>query len=301
MTHYLTFEASRSGQLQAYLTNMAKGTPPLESARAAFGDLDKLRKDLDSYLERRRVRVIAIPASMLSIGRIEVSELTAGGAAIMPLRMESKHGVTAKTAEALAVKVRKVAAQYPGDPLVEITLAEAEIDAGHVEAAEVAADRALKTDPRNVDAMLFKGRALAERAAVGQIDALFDQARKWFIAANKIDPEDPEPLMLFHRSYQQQGIAPTTNAIAALHYASDLAPQDEGLRIESAIQYLRSGKGKEARQRLIPVAFDPHGDALAEAARTAIKHIDRGQLTEARRVLESGGESEVKATAEGTS
>ena len=73
------------------------------------------------------------------------------------------------------------------------------------------------------------------------------------------------------------------------------------MRIESAIQYLRSGKGKEARQRLIPVAFDPHGDALAEAARTAIKHIDRGQLTEARRVLESGGESEVKATAEGTS
>src|SRR5439155_20476316 len=111
-----------------------------------------------------------------------------------------------------------------------IALAEAEIDSGHLDAAEAAADRALKANPRDAKALVFKGRATADRAAKltgDQRHASFETARQLFIQANKIDTEDPEPLMEFYRTFVAEGVRPTSNAIAALHYASDLAPQDE--------------------------------------------------------------------------
>jgi predicted Zn-dependent protease len=105
---------------------------------------------------------------------------------------------------------------------------------------------------------------------------LFDQARDTFIAANKLDTENPEPLMEFYSAFLTEGIRPNANAIAALHYASDLAPQDIGVRLNSAIAYLNEGKPKEARKALVPVAFSPHaGEAAAIAARMIVK-IDAG-------------------------
>ena len=105
--------------------------------------------------------------------------------------------------------------------------------------------------------------------------------RRLFIAANKIDTEDPEPLALYYRTYLQEGVRPTTNAIAALHYASDLAPQDKGLRMTSAVAYLKEGKSAEAKRALTPVAYDPHGGGLADVARAMIGKIDSGNATAA--------------------
>ena len=51
---------------------------------------------------------------------------------------------------------------------------------------------------------------------------------------------------------------PTANAIAALHYASDLAPQDFNVRMNSAIAYLNEGKFAEAKSALTVVAYSPH-------------------------------------------
>ena len=47
MSHYLTFEPSRIGQLDAYVSAIAKGVDPLEAARKAFGDLKQLERDLE--------------------------------------------------------------------------------------------------------------------------------------------------------------------------------------------------------------------------------------------------------------
>ena len=44
--------------------------------------------------------------------------------------------------------------------------------------------------------------------------------------------------MEFYMAFLGEGIAPTANALAALHYASDLAPQDLGMRMNSAMAYL---------------------------------------------------------------
>jgi len=105
---------------------------------------------------------------------------------------------------------------------------------------------------------------------------MFDQARAALIAANKLDTEDPEPLYEFYRTFPRQGIRPTANALAALHYASDLAPQDLGVRMNSAIAYLNEGKPKEARATLTVVAYSPHVGPMGEAAKRMIAAIDSG-------------------------
>lgn len=298
LTHYMTFEPTRRGQLAAYLTAIARGTNALEAATSAFGDLKQLDRDLNNYLKRRRLSYLRVEPSRLTISPIEVSRLSPGAAAVIPLRMESKRGVNDKTDGPLAERIRRVAQQYPGDPLVEATLAEAEFDAENYDAAEAAADRALRADPRNTEAMIYKGRAILERAARSDDPSAssFAEARQHFIAANKIDPEDPEPLLLFYNSFSRAGERPTANAIEALHYASNLAPQDLGLRIGSAVQYLRDGKLPEARRTLVPLAYNPHGGGLAITAREVIDRIDAGDRRGAETVANRDPQAEETET-----
>ena len=279
LTHYLTFEPSRKGQLHNYLLALAKGVEPLQAARDNFGDLKQLERDLGRYMLRTRMQYLKVSGSALNFAPIQISEVSAGGAAVMPLLAEIKNGISENAAEAMAQKVRAVERLYPGDELVETTLAQAELDAKHFDAAEAAADRATKMNARNTDAMVIKGQSIMERAAPPSGNArqdLFEQARNTFIAANKIDAEDPEPLADYYEAYVREGRQPTDNAIAALHYASDLAPQDLNLRMNSALAYLAENKARDARQALIPIAFDPHGGDFAKIARAMMERIDAG-------------------------
>jgi Flp pilus assembly protein TadD len=82
--------------------------------------------------------------------------------------------------------------------------------------------------------------------------------------------------MQFYMTFMREGKRPTPNALAALHHASDLAPQDYGVRLNSALAYLQEGKTKEARQALVAVAYSPHAEGAADAARRMIARIDAG-------------------------
>ena len=292
LTHYLTFDAKRQGQLARYVDLIAAGQPPADAARAAFGDLKHLDRDLSAYLNRATLKAHVIGPEQLQVPPASVQPLTPGGAAVILSRAHSRSGVDDKSAEPLAGEVRAIQRRFPGDALVELTLAEAELDAGHPEAAEAAAVRALAADPRNTDAMVLRGRALVERGkkAPDGSAALFDQARDIFIAANKVDTEDPEPLMQFYKSFVDQRRHPSPNAVAALHYASTLAPQDLGLRLNSAYQYIVDGKTAEARKALIPIAYDPHGDAWAHRARQMIARLDAGDTRGAQSIAEANAD-----------
>jgi Flp pilus assembly protein TadD len=182
--------------------------------------------------------------------------------------------------------------------MVEATLAEAELKAQHAAAAEAAANKAIQADPASAEALILKGRAIEERAREGDWDqrkGLFDEARRLFIAANKLDTEDPEPLYEYYWSYLRQGTRPTDNAVAGLHYASDLAPQDIGVRMNSAIAYLEDGKPKDARAALVVVAYAPHASNAAEVAKRMMADIDAGDpkaaLMETRRPSSSAAGS----------
>lgn len=288
LVHYLFMSGQRPGQLDRYILDISKGTSRLDAARAAFGDLKQLGKELDSYLQRRRVSIFKVTPSG-AVPPVEVRPLSRGAAEIILARARLKHGGKTVDEAALAVQLRQAQSRYPGDELVELSLAEAELNGDHYAAAEAAADRALKANPKSTEAMILKGRAIIGRAveAEGDPATAFTEGRRYFSAANKIDPEDPEPLMEFYRAFLRQGVRPTANAIAALHYASDLAPQDLGMRMNSAIAYLNEGKLKEARRTLTPVAFSPHAGGIAEEAKRMIARIDAGDARGALRGLSS--------------
>ena len=299
LAHYLTFDPSRKGQLSSYLAALAHGTAPLDAARQNFGDLKKLERDIDNYLQRSTLPYLKVSGAALNFRPIQISRLSAGSSAVVPMLAEIENGVSASEADALARKVRAVEALYPGDELVETTLAEAELDAEHPQAAEAAADRAIKINSRDSDALVLKGRAIeaeGEKAPAASRHALFEQARATFIAANTIDAEDPEPLMEFYLAFVREGIRPTDNAIAALHYASDLAPQDLGLRMNSAMQYLVAGKGAEARRALIPIAYDPHAASYARVALQMMNKIDAGDTKGALAVAHASASAEEPST-----
>ena len=275
LTHYLTFAPERRGQLDAYLAEVAKGRTSLDAAKTAFGDLAKLQRDLDRYLFAEKFPYLSLPADKMKSAVVEVSSIGPAAAAAMPLYMRLQARTEGDPADN-AADARRLAAANPGDPLVAMTLAEAEWVARKYAASEAAADKAIALAPGSAEAHIWKGRALLSRAQAKEPGATFSLARRAFSRANELDPENPEPLQYFYRAYRMEGVQPTANAVEALHYAARLAPQDMGLRLESAREFLAARKTIEARHMLVPVAFNPHGGRLAEVARTIIGLIDNG-------------------------
>lgn len=291
LTHYLYMDPSRSGQISKYLELLSSGATPMAAAQGAFADIARLDHDLKAYKEQHSMLAMRIPASKTQPGNIDVKPLSDGGSAVVLLRADLTRNLDDGNGKQLADKIGAVQQQYRGDEMVEATAAEADLRAGRVAEAEAAADRVLVTNPKSTEGLLLKGRAIEERAkdAVGQTRSdLFDEARARFGAANKIDTEDPEPLYEFYRSYALQGIRPSADAINAMHYASDLAPQDFGLRMNSALAYLSEGKPQDARSALAVVAYSPHADNLAEIARNMIARIDVGDVKGALAAAQSG-------------
>ena len=272
LTHYLTFAEKRRGQLDKYLSLMAGGMDGTQAAQSAFGDLRTLERDAEDYLDADKFPYLTIPSERLKVGAITVEPLSAAAAAMMPLHIRLRAGAD-ENRPALVAEIAALAARYPRDALVQTTLGYAYIDGGNPAGAGLAADAALAVDGRSVDAMVLKGRSLLAQAKASGKQQDFAAARSWFNKANRIDPEDPEPLIWFYRSFLDQKAPPTANAIAALTYASDLAPQDMALRLIAARLYLGQGKIAEAKRRLIPVAYNPHGGRLADEAQELLQRI----------------------------
>ncbi len=278
LTHYLLMGGKREGQLASYLKLLSSGVASPEAARQTFGDFKQLDRELDSYMGNSMFAFKIAGARLTSVP-IDVTPLSAGAAQVIIARSKIKYRLD-QPAEALAAQVRAVESSFPGDELVERTLAEAELNAGHPEAAEAAADRALAADPKSTEAMVLKGRALADRGEnspdEAKSNALFEEARSSLIAANKLDTEDPEPLYEFYQTYPKEHIRPNANALAALHYASDLAPQDLGVRMSSAVAFLNEGKTADARSALTVVAYSPHAKDMGDMAKRMIGDLDAG-------------------------
>ena len=277
LTHYLTFTKGRQGQLNAYLDLMARGTPPLDAARSAFGSLAHLDRVLWGYMQKRRLKVLSINTANFQQPTIEIEPVSAGAAKVLPQLIELRRGRVSGPAKEVAAKLRSEQVSAKGDPLVELTLGLAELNADNPDAAERAADRALTGSPSNIEAMILKAKSIMAAAALAPQEKRFAEARSWLTKANRLDVYDPEPLVEFYNSFLAEGLKPTANAVAGLHHASDLAPQDLRLRLTSAIQYLRDGNPANARQRLTVIAYNPHGGGVAQLARGLIEQIDAGE------------------------
>ena len=128
-----------------------------------------------------------------------------------------------------------------------------------------------------------EGMALAAQAKDA---AGWRAARAWFIKANKVDANAAEPLLHFYDSFRGAGLRPNANAVAGLHRAFQLAPEDRGTRLRVAVQAIADKDGKLARRALAPMAYDPHESGLRRFAAAAITLIDAGKLDEAAKAID---------------
>lgn len=275
--HYLTMEPPRRGQLGAYLRGLREGKASRAAAEAAFGDLEQLERDLQRYMDRRRILSLVFRTDQLEAPQVAVRRLTAGEEAMMPVVIRSKRGVTREQAAEILAEARAIAGRYPNDAAVLASLAEAEHDAGNYAEAIAAADAALAIDPSRVNAYVQKGFALFALAPDAEDrDAAYRNAREPFLALNRIENDHPLPLIYYNRYYAERGVRPPENAAQALQRAAELAPFDFNLRLNLAIQQLQQGRTAEARHNFLPIAYNPHGGPLADGARTVIERIDGG-------------------------
>lgn len=298
LTHYLTFDANRRKQLAKYIGDLNAGVPASEAARV-FGSPDALDGKLNAYVRSPNFQSIQLDADKLPIGEVKVRKLTAAETAIMPARLRSTAGVSAKTAPQVLAIARAAAAPYPNDPFVQNELAEAEYDAKNYAASEDAAARALAADPKSVHAALYRGMALeaiatdAKSKDAGQWGAV----RRWYLAANKIDPENPEALIRFYASYDAQGIEATKNAADGLLYAYALAPFSTEARISAGRVYLQRGDAAKAKQALLPVTLGEARGEEIDKLRAVVATIEKDGTAPALVQLEKA-RAEAKAKAE---
>lgn len=258
LTHYLTFEPGRRGQATRYVEAIQKGVPARKAAEDAFGDLGKLDKELEAYLTRKTVSSVTIPATDLGVGAISIRPLGEAESAIMRVRMRSERGVDRGDAAIVAAEARRVARKYGDSAPVQAALAEAEHDAKNYEASVAAADRAIAADAKSVKAMIYKGRSMLEMGKRNRSKADWKAVRSWFAKANKLDPEDAEPLMLYYQTYKEEGAPAPKISVEGLHYAHVLVPQDSSLRFLYVRQLVAEKKVAEAKAAFTPIAYDPH-------------------------------------------
>lgn len=282
LTHYLIFAemtaGARRGQLRRYLDAIDAGKPPLDAAAQVFGDLKTLDRELDAYLVKRRMTVANLSVAAPAADAIKVRPLTPGERALIAMRVTSTRGVGTKTAGPLYVRAARAAAPFGTDAVAQGWLAEMAFDAGKLDEADAAAGRALATDPKSVQALLYKGMIALRRAADAKLpaaDPAWAAARAPIVRANRIDTNAAAPLELYYHSFEMAGAPPSKSAIAGLHRAQELAPQDDGLRFASARQSLLDGEVDAAKRTLRPLAFSPHGGADNAAARL-LKMVESG-------------------------
>ncbi len=276
--HMLTFDDARRGQLAAYWSALAQGMAALPAAQHAFGSLEQLDKDLDSYLRKRRMKTFFLNSEMTRVGPITIRTLSEGMDEMMPLHIRSRNGVDDEAAAELVEDARRIAAEYPGDPGVLSALAEAEFDAGFDDAAIAAADKALALDSTLVNAHVQKGYALyrkAENAASGEDRAeLYNIAIAAFTALNRIENDHPIPLIFYYRSFEDRGLPPSETARHGLERAAILAPYDKSLWFELVQMLAMEGKIALASELVKSLTSDPHGGGLTSAASFLAAQLD---------------------------
>lgn len=277
LLHMLTFADDRPGQLERYLSAINRGEANKQASFAAFGDMKQLDRAVDSYVRRPRLPYIKIDKAALDTGQIEVRTLSEGEDAMLDIIIVSRRGVNRTQAAALAPKARAIGARYPDNAFIQAALAEAEFDAGNDAAAGAAADRALAIDAKSSHAATY--RAMVKMRHASGVDIADDRkaawvdARKAIVAANRLDPDDPQSLVLYYRSFLEAGEAAPEIAKAGLIQAQALAPGDHGLTMNTAMMYLRDGKFDKGTTMLASLTSDAHGGELGRAAAKLIDDI----------------------------
>lgn len=273
LAHYLTFSGERRGQLGEYLKLINAGDSSLDAAKKAFGDLGQLNKDLDKY-RRGRTPGMEIIYADYTPPKATTRKMTEAESAMMMLHIKSTRGVDEEEALTLVQPARDLQARFPNSAEVQLAVAEAEYDAQNNAQSEAAANRALEIDPTLARAHIYLARVAMRRAEEDR--AQFEVARRQYAAANRLDPQNADPLKGYYLSYELAGETPPEPALIALETAYDLAPFDSAIRTALAHLLLTEGRDRETIALLGPIINDPHASKRAKKLRDLVEKIEKG-------------------------
>lgn len=259
MVHYLLLGGERDGQLAQYVGLINNGMKPVEAGEKVFGDLKKLNSDLELYMRRSQIKTITLAPKDFSFdSNIVLRRLTPGEAAIMPTRMYSTTGVDAQMAKKTVAKASPIAANFLNDSFVQASYAEMQYDNKDYAGADTSLNRALAINPKNFDAIIYKGRVAAMKAVQSKNADDWKTARKWFLQANKQEPDNPLPFVLYYDSFGAEGKTAPESAVDGLLRALVLVPQDVSVRARTAVALVNVGDLKTARSVLAATAGNAH-------------------------------------------
>jgi predicted Zn-dependent protease len=241
-----------------------RGEDAAAAARATFGDLAQLDKDLNRYLNRP-LAYVALHQPMQVEATITIIPLAGAEDALVPLRLqrlsaenEPDRMATVRTAS------QKLAATYPDNAGVWYEVAAAEWGMGDekrdLAAARTAVDKAIALKPDHVRANVLLGRLIAVAMdKKGDYSAgAWSMVRKPIMLANRTSPDDPIPLYAYFRTFADQGVRPPEIALKGLEKAFSLEPENVTIRISNAFALANQGRFNEAIGLAESVAFDPH-------------------------------------------
>ncbi len=272
MTHYLSFEPTRKGQLTTYLQAFAKGVAAEKAAKDAFGDPTKLQADLKRYLNAKRISYRTISGLSFTPAAIAVSVVSPAESALMPLYIRFMNDSNRKEdVDSFVVDVRKESARYSNEPRALEMLAEGELDADQFAAATAANDALLALRPTDARGLLRRARIAA--AVMRNNDSFlggWKAVRSLIVKANRAAPDDPFPLMEYYDTFRQEGTRPPAIVGDGLNRALELAPQVPKLRFALANYLIKTEKLGEARAVLAPLLNNPHSQGMRDAARAML-------------------------------
>ena len=276
ITHYLTFDQEREGQLARYLALIGSGRPAQEAAVETFGDLETLERDFERYRRARSLPIITIrPENLPPLPQIRVESLPRGEQALVWHKLRYMRGVRPADVADFAQEVRAIAAAMPSEPAALQMLADAEYLAENFDAADRAVDALLAIRPDAPRALLRKGLIAIRRLETAENSEpdRWTEARRWIVRANRAAPDDPLILYRYYASFARQRIRPPDAARLGLARAFQLMPQVAELRMNLALSLVSERRYNEAEPLLASLAYAPHASPLRQAALEMLEKV----------------------------
>ena len=287
MVHLLYFSEEWKPRLRAYLDAVARGESAAQAAEL-LGDPKELQTAVHFYRGRKmEYERLDFPAELVTepvVRRLTRAEagivrgrLELGARVEVPAEAERGRETALARREDWLERLRDNAQRFPELTENHLLLAEAECRVGNAQACLASADRVLAVTGTDTRALVWKGTALAQLAAAspeaGRDDRLED-ARRFIVKANRLDPEDVLPLIAYYDSFEVARQAPPDVAVDGLFKIVESTPAAPAPRLDLGEELVARDLDEEARKRLLPVAKGAFETPEKPAAQALLARVD---------------------------
>lgn len=294
LTHWILNDPARKQAFGRYLEARSTGEDAVKAFEAVFGvPVKSLSSVLWSYMNSLKATVYRF--NNMPEPQVGVSPMPASADKLALWDAGSMSCIPQAYKAVLLTRVRKEAAEHPGDAYAQSVLMRAEVQLGD---AQKALDHYLAytaAHPGDAEGFYRLGQIwfLMSRQKVFAAGETYEtqmrKAREAFGKSYKLDPLNASNLNYLARAGKEGPDYPDDNTVNAAYQAHVLAPAVRDYAVFAAVLMIRKDRMAEARAILLPLANNPHGGASTERLVAVVEAIDAGKSkTEVMAVLSAG-------------